>query len=205
MSLDDYRIGVRYTQTGSVSIQLPLIATAGEIEYKFKDEEGNAALNNITIVASGSDLIDGDTTAIMNRNYMAIGLYNDGVSNWHIESYLLIRSIMAYIPELLAFEETLASTYDLSNGATTFTSSDISDYNKFNLQFSYSEIQGENVFVIEQSIDNVNWIEISETYDLVNGTGTFIIDKSEFTAKYVRVNLDTATAGTLTITLLAKR
>jgi hypothetical protein len=40
---------------------------------------------------------------------------------------------------------------------------------------------------------------------LVNGTGTFIIDKSEFTAKYVRVNLDTATAGTLTITLLAKR
>lgn len=112
---------------------------------------------------------------------------------------------MAYIPELLAFEETLASLYDLSNGATTFTSSDISDYNKFNLQFSYSEIQGENVFVIEQSTDNVNWIEISETYDLVNGTGTFIIDKSEFTAKYVRVNLDTATAGTLTITLLAKR
>jgi len=112
---------------------------------------------------------------------------------------------MAYIPELLATEETLASAYNLSNGATTFTSADISDYNKFNLQFSYSGVQGENVFVIEQSTDNVNWVEISETYDLVNGTGTFIIDKSEFTAKYVRVNLDTATAGTLTITLLAKR
>jgi hypothetical protein len=84
-SASDYRIGVRYTQTGSVEIQLPLIANAGEIEYKFKDEEGNAKKNNITIVASGSDLIDGDTNAILNRNYMAIGLYNDGVSNWYIE------------------------------------------------------------------------------------------------------------------------
>jgi hypothetical protein len=112
---------------------------------------------------------------------------------------------MAYIPELTALEEALASSYDLSNGDTTFTSSDIGDYTKVNLQFSYSSVQGENVFVIEQSVDNTNWVEISETYDLVNGSGTFIIDKSEFTAKYMRVNLSTATAGTLTITLLAKR
>jgi len=77
---------------------------------------------------------------------------------------------MAYIPEKLALEETLASLYDLSSGGNIFTSSDISEYNKFNLQFSYSGIQGENVFVIEQSTDNVNWVEISETYDLVNGT-----------------------------------
>ena len=112
---------------------------------------------------------------------------------------------MAYIPELLATEETLASSFDLSAGPITFTSSDISDYNKFNLQFSYSGVQGENIFVIEQSIDNINWVEISETYDLINGNGTFIIDKSEFTAKYVRVDLKEATEGTLTITLLAKR
>lgn len=112
---------------------------------------------------------------------------------------------MAYIPELLAIEETLASSYNLNNGPATFTSSDISDYNKFNLQFSYSNVSGENVFVIEQSTDNTNWLEISKRYDLVNGSGTFIIDKSEFTSKYMRVNLDTATAGTLTITLLAKR
>ena len=84
-SLNDYRIGIRYTQTGSVSIQLPLIATAGEIEYRFKDEEGNADANNITLVASGSDLIDGTATAILDRNYIAIGLYNDGISNWYIE------------------------------------------------------------------------------------------------------------------------
>jgi hypothetical protein len=84
-SIDDYRIGVKYTLTGSVEIQLPLISAAGELEYKFKDEEGNAKKQNITIIASGSDLIDGDVNAILNRNYMAIGLYNDGVSNWYIE------------------------------------------------------------------------------------------------------------------------
>jgi hypothetical protein len=37
---------------------------------------------------------------------------------------------MAYIPELTALEEALASSYDLSNGDTTFTSSDIGDYTK---------------------------------------------------------------------------
>jgi hypothetical protein len=84
-SATDYRIAVKYTNTGSVAIQLPLISEVGELEYKFKDEEGNAQLNRIMITASGSDLIDGDSTAIMNRNYMAIGLYNDGVSNWYIE------------------------------------------------------------------------------------------------------------------------
>ena len=60
---------------------------------------------------------------------------------------------MAYIPELLTTEEVLASYYNLSNGANIFTSSDISDYNKFNLQFSYSGVQGENLFVIEQSTE----------------------------------------------------
>ena len=64
---------------------LPKISDVGERDLRFKDEEGNAALNNITIIASGSDLIDGDATAVLNRNYMAIGLYNDGVSNWYIE------------------------------------------------------------------------------------------------------------------------
>jgi len=81
----DYRLGIRYTQTGSVQILLPKISDVGERDLRFKDEEGNADLNNITIVASGSDLIDGDSTAILDRNYIAIGLYNDGTSNWYIE------------------------------------------------------------------------------------------------------------------------
>jgi len=82
---DDYRIGVKYTLTGSVLIQLPQISNIGELDLKFKDEEGNADLNNITIRTAGIDLIDGSTTIILDRNYIAIGLYNDGISNWYIE------------------------------------------------------------------------------------------------------------------------
>ena len=85
VTTSDYRLGIRYTQTGSVQILLPKISDVGERDLRFKDEEGNAKKNNITIITSGSDLIDGDINAIMNRNYMAIGLYNDGVSNWYIE------------------------------------------------------------------------------------------------------------------------
>ena len=81
----DYRIGVRYTLTGSCTLQLPDVSTYGERELRFKDEEGNADTNNITLVASGSNLIDGDTTAILDRNYIAISLYNDGINNWYIE------------------------------------------------------------------------------------------------------------------------
>jgi hypothetical protein len=84
-SVADYRIGIRYTDTGSVSIQLPLISSVGQLEYRFKDEEGNSTVNAITLVASGSNLIDGSATAILRRNYISIGLYNDGVSNWYIE------------------------------------------------------------------------------------------------------------------------
>ena len=120
-----------------------------------------------------------------------------------LNNYVFIT--MAYIPELLATEEVLASAYDLSTGKSIFTSTDISDYNRINLQFSYVNVSGENVFVVEQSNDNISWLAISESHDLANGTGAFAIDKSEFTAKYVRVCLDTATAGTLTINLIAKR
>lgn len=81
----DYRLGVRYTQTGSVQLLLPKISDVGQRDLRIKDEEGNADLNNITIIASGSDLIDGSSTIILDRNYIAIGLYNDGVSNWYIE------------------------------------------------------------------------------------------------------------------------
>lgn len=84
-SINDYRIGVKYTDTGAVSIQLPLISSTGEIEYKFKDEDGNAGINAITLIASGSDLIDNSSTIVLQRNYIAVGIYNDGISNWYIE------------------------------------------------------------------------------------------------------------------------
>lgn len=112
---------------------------------------------------------------------------------------------MAFLPERNFLEETIANTYDLSNGATGFTTSDISEFNTLSLQFVYNGISDSNIFILEQSNDNVNWSEISETYELPVGNGNFIIDKSTLTTKYVKVNFLTTGSGTITIKSIVKR
>ena len=82
---DDHRIRIKYTLTGSVNIILPLISSVGNIEYRIKDEEGNASLNKIHIFTNPSNYIDGQLTQSIDVNYGAISLYNDGISNWYIE------------------------------------------------------------------------------------------------------------------------
>jgi hypothetical protein len=81
----DYRLRINYSLTGSTDIQLPLISDVGSIEYRIKDEDGNASTNNINILASGSNYIDGETTQSISVNYGAVSLYNDGSENWYIE------------------------------------------------------------------------------------------------------------------------
>ena len=80
----DYRIGVRFSLTGSCTLQLPN-ANKGELDLRIKDEEGNADTNPIIISASVGNLIDGLPAVILDRNYIAISLYNDGINNWYIE------------------------------------------------------------------------------------------------------------------------
>ena len=112
---------------------------------------------------------------------------------------------MAFLPERTYLEETLVSSYDLSNGISAFTSSDISQYITTSLQFVYSNIQGSTIFTLEQSNDNTNWSDLSEEYELPVSTGNFIIDKGSFSGKYIRVNVSTVGTGTLSVYLLAKR
>ena len=112
---------------------------------------------------------------------------------------------MAFLPERNFLEETLVSNYDLSNGPTGFTTSDISEFNTLSLQFIYTSVAGTNVFVLEQSNDNTNWSDLSEEYELPVSTGNFIIDKGSFSGKYIRVNVSTVGTGTLSVYLLAKR
>ena len=82
----DYRIGIVYSLTGSLNIQLPLISNvSATTEYKFKDEEGNALQYNQHIISSGSDVIDGSPTASLSGNYHSFALYNDGIGKWFIE------------------------------------------------------------------------------------------------------------------------
>jgi len=112
---------------------------------------------------------------------------------------------MAFLPERTYLEETLTKNYDLSNGPTGFTTSDISEFNTLSLQFIYTSVAGTNVFVLEQSNDNTNWSDLSEEYAIPVGGGNFIIDKGTFSGKYVKIDVTSTTSGNLTIISLAKR
>ena len=112
---------------------------------------------------------------------------------------------MAFLPEKNFLEETLSNNYDLSNGVTAFTTSDLSKYMTISIQICYTNIQGSNEFILEQSNDATNWSELSEDYILPIGSGNFIIDKGTFSSKHLRVNFKLAESGTITTKLLAKR
>lgn len=112
---------------------------------------------------------------------------------------------MAFLPEKTYFEETLVSGYSLSNGATAFTSSDVSKYITLSIQFIYSNSNGDNEMVIEQSNDSINWSELSESYRLPVGSGNFIIDKNTFSGKHIRISFKTVGSGSITIKILSKR
>lgn len=113
---------------------------------------------------------------------------------------------MAYIPELLGFEETLANAYDLSSGTAQFTSSDISDYNKFSLQFTCIGFGGTAQIRLEQSLDGTNWDIVENSLKNLDASNCeFTFQQMNWMSKYLRVNLLTSQRGTMTIKLLAKR
>ena len=112
---------------------------------------------------------------------------------------------MAFLPERTFLEENLATNYDLSNGITGFTSSDLSKYLTFSVHVVYSSVAGSNLFILEQSNDNSNWSNLSKQYELPVGNGNFIIDKGTFSGKYIKINFDSTSSGDVSIILLAKR
>ena len=113
---------------------------------------------------------------------------------------------MAYIPELLAFEETLATSYDLTSGPTTFTSSDISDYNRISVQFVGSSIRGDTEVMLQQSNDGTNYDDLENGEIFITPTNSaFTLERTVFTGKFLRISLDITDRGTLPIYLVAKR
>ncbi len=83
----DLIIGVTYTSTGSVTITLPAVSNsnAGRLLH-IVDEGGNAGINNITINVnnSGTETINGNTSASITSNYSSISIYNNGSTKWFI-------------------------------------------------------------------------------------------------------------------------
>lgn len=112
---------------------------------------------------------------------------------------------MAFLPEKTYIEETIANAYSLSSGPTSFQSSDLSRFTNFSIQFTCTSINGDTDFVIDQSNDGTVWSVLSEEYEIPLGSSNFVIDKSLFTGKYIRVHIKNTGSGTLTIKLIAKR
>jgi hypothetical protein len=67
------------TSGGAITINLPAASGQNERTIRIKDK-GNAATNNITIDANGSETIDGALTKVINTNYGSVTLYCDGTS-----------------------------------------------------------------------------------------------------------------------------
>ena len=82
-SVSDRILGV--SGSSAIDIRLPSAADydAGQF-FTIKDESGAADSNNITILTSGSQTIDGQTSIILESPYSAVNLYSDGTSKFFI-------------------------------------------------------------------------------------------------------------------------
>jgi hypothetical protein len=80
----NYIIGVD-TNSNTVVVNMPDANTISDGQsFVVKDEGGNAFNNNITIVASGSQTIDGSNSIVLDVPYSSIQLYCNGTDKFFI-------------------------------------------------------------------------------------------------------------------------
>lgn len=83
-SVDDYYIGMD-SSGGAVELRLPdaAVLTDGHT-YIIKDEGGEASTNNITVLASGSQTIDGENSLVLESSYASFSLYCNGINKYYV-------------------------------------------------------------------------------------------------------------------------
>lgn len=83
-SVNDYFIGVN-SSGGAFEIRLqPANALESGQTLVVKDENGSANTNNVTILASGEQTIDGQNSIVLESPNASVQLYCDGVSKYFI-------------------------------------------------------------------------------------------------------------------------
>jgi hypothetical protein len=83
LSTDGYAIYFINTSTSAITINLPAISAVSDRMYVFKDISGNANTNNITIVPSGTNTIEGlNVSKIFQTNFGSWTLISDTISGW---------------------------------------------------------------------------------------------------------------------------
>ena len=83
-SVNDYFIGVN-SSGGAFEIRLqPANALESGQTLVVKDENGSANTNNVTILASGAQTIDGQNSIVLESPNASVQLYCDGVNKYFI-------------------------------------------------------------------------------------------------------------------------
>lgn|SRR3990167_946426 len=81
IQLTDFLIAVTNVGTArTITLPKPSVAGFSKV-FIVKDASGSALTTTITIAPNGTELINGDTTLLINTNYGAVGIYTDSV-NW---------------------------------------------------------------------------------------------------------------------------
>jgi len=62
---------------GACMITVPTALMTDNFTVLIKDGVGNASVNNITIVGEGGELIDGESSLVINSDFNAVNLYSD--------------------------------------------------------------------------------------------------------------------------------
>ncbi len=102
------------------------------------------------------------------------------------------------------FEETLVTNYDLSNGISAFTSSNLIQFRDASIQISHVNVNDQPLICVDHSHDNTNWDCIYEEL-LPVGTDSLTIERTNFTGKFLRFRIkDTNGEGTVSVNLIAK-
>ena len=136
----------------SVRLTLPSIGRLNNpkiIKYLIKDEYGAALKNNITIVASGGNTIQGSRTFLINSNSSSVKLYTDGVDKWYVESNVTGGS-------------------DVSLGVKTFATDDLTNGERVTTAGAYESVMSIDVDLREYPIGTAFKI-VAHSFFAANG------------------------------------
>tara|TARA_R100000951_G_scaffold54911_2_gene46148 strand:+ start:9803 stop:11347 length:1545 start_codon:yes stop_codon:yes gene_type:complete len=124
------------SRRNSVTLTLPSIGRLSNpklVKYLIKDEYGSALKNNITVVASGGDTIQGSRTFLINSNDSSVKLYTDSIGKWYIESNVTGGS-------------------DVSLGVKTFATDDLSNGERVTTTGAYESVMSIDVDLREYPV-----------------------------------------------------
>ena len=79
----DHILHITYSNTNPCTVTIPAAQLSAGRVLIFKDSDGNAGTNNVTIDTGGAETIDGAATYVMNTDYESVTMFSSG-SHWYV-------------------------------------------------------------------------------------------------------------------------